>query len=336
MARLGALVSHLFPNPRRKWHPLIAVFYLTYECGFRCPFCSDGAGNPYHRLDETVLPVAEAIRLLRIIRSKCDYLVITGGEPLRHPGFSEILAAVSGMGFRDVILTTNGFEVETHLRVIAENVTSLVFSLNSLDPKRSDHWFGKQGPTSGDTLRTILRNIDRVAQFSGRKPQIHISSVVTPENIPDLYEVFEFSRAHGFIFAACPQLVGVKAHSGLIGNLDYQRFYSFLIERKKRGEPVYGTIPYLEHMRDLRKFTCRPFTMLVVSPSGDVYYPCLEIGHRPGNLLVTPNLHVLRRRGEARFGAQPDCDTRCQSACALGFAMAFDHPWSALKDAIFC
>ncbi len=86
-------------------------------------------------------------------------------------------------------------------------------------------------------------------------------------------------------------------------------------------------------MRDLRKFDCRPFTMLVVSPVGDVFYPCLEIGQAAGNLFVEGNLHRLRQQGWAKFGPQPDCDTRCHSACALGFSRVLANPMSLLHEA---
>ena len=356
MNPLFTYAVHRFLNPRRHWHPFISVFYLTYECDFRCPFCSDGSGTPYHRLSREILPAAQVIRLLKIIRRTCEYLVITGGEPLNHPEFSRIMAEVGTMGFREVILTTNGYNLGKHLPAIAGSVTSLVFSLNSLDPERAETWFGipashadrgdagnaenaggsspgKAARLPGSTLKKILANIDLADRYPGKSWRIHVSSVVAPGNIDDLYRVYGFSRERDFIFAACPQLVGVKAHAALDGNPAFRGFYDFLIAEKRRGNPVYGSIPYLERMRDLRRFRCRPFTMLVVSPTGDVFYPCLEIGHRVGNLLQTSDLHWLRREGERRFGPQPVCDARCQSACALGFATMFDHPLAAVEDA---
>jgi hypothetical protein len=82
----------------------------------------------------------------------------------------------------------------------------------------------------------------------------------------------------------------------------------------------------------LRKFSCRPFTMLVVSPGGDVFYPCLELGQFAGNLLAEPNLHRIRQTGCERFGPQPACDARCHSACALGFSRALENPASILHE----
>jgi hypothetical protein len=73
--------------------------------------------------------------------------------------------------------------------------------------------------------------------------------------------------------------------------------------------------------------------MLVVSPVGQVFYPCLELGQFAGNLLQQPDLHRLRQEGLKRFGPQPDCDTRCHSACALGFSRLLANPFSLVHEA---
>ncbi len=308
---------------------MLGVYYLTYACDFRCPHCSDGAGKPYYRLRSPTLPGPKVIKLLRSIRRHTSHLVITGGEPLQHPDFKEVMENLPALGFRGVILTTNGHGVNSMLPALARSANHLVFSLQTLDPARADSW---HGIGSGAHAR-IMDNIDRAARFPGRRYQIIISSVVTPENIGDLFQVYHYAKDRGFRLAACPQLVGVKAHDSLAGNPEYRKFYDFLIAEKKKGARIQGTVDYLEHMRDLRKFSCHPFTMLVVSPVGDVFYPCLELGQFAGNLFDEPDLHRLRRAGIAKFGPQPDCDTRCHSACALGFSRVLENPASILHEA---
>jgi MoaA/NifB/PqqE/SkfB family radical SAM enzyme len=204
-----------------------------------------------------------------------------------------------------------------------------VVSLQTLDSKRGNAGYGGR---SGVHER-VMANLERAARHPGRKYEIIISSVVTPENIADLYEVYRFCQQRGFRLAACPELVGVKANPELAGNHDYQRFFDFLIMEKRKGGSIQGTVDYLRYMRDLTKFSCRPFTMLVVSPVGDVYYPCLELGQFAGNLLEQPNLHRLRKQGLERFGPQPNCDTRCHSACALGFSRLLATPLSLVHEA---
>jgi MoaA/NifB/PqqE/SkfB family radical SAM enzyme len=178
-----------------------------------------------------------------------------------------------------------------------------------------------------------MANLELASSHPKRKFEIIISSVVTPQNIPDLYEVYRFARERGFRFAACPQLVGVKAHSALTGLAEYRDFFDFLISEKRKGASIQGTVDYLRHLRDLKKFSCRPFTMLVVSPAGEVFYPCLELGQFAGNLFEEPNLHRLREVGLKRFGPQPSCDNRCHSACALGFSRLLANPASLLHEA---
>ncbi len=330
MRNVCRFLHHLWTDDPRKWHPLLSVYYLTYACDFRCPYCSDGAGQPYYRLRSPTLPGPKVADLLSIIRRHTDHLVITGGEPLRHPDFAQVMAAVESLRFRSVVLTTNGYMADSFLPVIAEAIDCLVFSLQTLDHETADAWYGHgQG-----AHERIMKNIDQAAGYPGRKYQIIISSVVTPENISDLYEVYNFAKERRFRFAACPQLVGVKAHASLAGNSDYRNFYDFLLSEKRGGGCIQGTVDYLEYMRDLRKFSCRPFTMLVVSPAGEVFYPCLELGHFAGNLFDDHNLHQLRQAGCERFGPQPDCDTRCHSACALGFSRALAKPVSVLQEAV--
>lgn len=324
-----SFLYHLLVDSPRRWHPILGVYYLTYACPFRCPHCSDGAGQPYYQLRSSVLPAAEALRLLARMRQHCEYLVITGGEPLQHPEIRQVIAGLQKLRFRGVTLTTNGHDLHLCLSEIVSSVRELVVSLQTLDSERADRWYG----TGTGTHAQVLRNLDRAKEHAHRTCDIVISSVVTPENIEDLLDVFRYTQARGFRFAACPQLVGVKAHPAVTDNKEYRRFYDVLIAEKRRGARIHGTVDYLEFMRDLRKFSCRPFTMLVVSPSGEVFYPCLEIGHPVGNLLKEESLHRLRQDGRTRFGPQAECGTQCHSACALGFARLLARPTSLLHEA---
>ena len=68
MNTVSSFVHHLCAKDSLQWHPLLSVYYLTYACALRCRHCSDGNGEPYHRLPAKTLPGAKVIDLLRIIR----------------------------------------------------------------------------------------------------------------------------------------------------------------------------------------------------------------------------------------------------------------------------
>ena len=256
--------------------------------------------------------------------------MITGGEPLQHPEFVQVIKGVRPCKFRGVILTTNGYALEPVLPAVARSVDHLVVSLQTMESAAADRWYGHG---LGGHQR-VMENIERAAGVSGREYGIIISSVVTPENIEALYAVYDYTQRKGFRLAACPQLIGVKAHEALAGNPAYRQFYDFLIAEKRKGRRIQGTVDYLEYMRDLRKFRCHPFTMVTVSPTGDVFYPCLEMGRVAGNLLTESDLHRLRKAGLAAHGPQPACGTQCHSACALGFSRLLENPLSAVHEGL--
>jgi MoaA/NifB/PqqE/SkfB family radical SAM enzyme len=330
------LLAQALSGGESGWHPLLAVYYLTYACDFRCPYCSDGEGRPYHTLADQALPADGALALLARIRRRCDHLVLTGGEPLRYRELDAVLRGLPALRFDTVVLTTNGYALPADLGGLRRALTHLVFSLDTLDPVRADATYG----VGAGALQQILDNIDRAAASSkggaagSRRGsyEIVISAVATPDNITDLYRVYDYAKGQGFRFAVCPQLVGVHPHPGLRDNAEYQALFAHLIAERKRGEAIQGSPLYLEHMQTLRQFDCRPSTLLAVAPAGDVFYPCLELGTIAGNLLETDDLDAIQAAGRARFGPKAPCGNRCQSACALGFGLLFSHPLSALED----
>ncbi len=330
MNDLFKYLHHKWVRRSTRWYPMLAVFYLTYRCDFRCCYCSDGSRTPYFRLATPHLPGHTALSILKAIRRHTAHVVITGGEPLHHPDIAFVLKQTARLRFREVILTTNGNLLHRYLPAVAAGVTSLVVSIDTLNPVKADAING----TPAGTFDGILRNIDLATRYRYGAYRMFISSVVTPTNILDLYDVYEFCKARRFVFAACPQLEGVNPHPELRQNVQYRAFYDFLIREKRNGGLINGTLPYLETMRDLERFTCRPFTMLTVSPEGEVFYPCLEIGKTAGNLLHGHSLHHLRRMGERRFGPPPACGNQCHSACALSFSVLLEQPAVLLQEGL--
>lgn len=317
MNRVFKYIYHRFIPNQKKWYPFVSVYYLTYECGFRCSYCSDGSGKPYYELKSAAVSGDEAISIIREIRKYTDIFSLTGGEPLNHPEFGKIIKEIGKFRFKDLMLTTNGYELDKFLPEIAESVDTLIISLDTLNSEKADRTYDMP---SG-TLKQILRNIDKAKNYPNKKYNILISTVVTPENITDLYDLHEYVKLNDFQFAACPQLKGVRVHESLVGNKEYQNFFDFLIKEKSNNKNIFGSKKYLQFMRDLKNFDCTPFTMLVVAPNGDIYYPCLEIGHLSSNILDIQNLHEAKSQGFNNFGAQPKCGNQCHSACALSFSL---------------
>lgn len=322
-------MCQLAPGERRKWRPLLAVYYLTHACDFRCPYCSNGQGVPYWAMKEPVLDGPRILELLRRIRAHCDWLVITGGEPTLHPEVGWVLERIGDVGFDGVIFTTNGHRLAHVLPLLRNSVHELVFSVDTLDAHKADRWFN----VGEGAHERIMENIERAREVR-RGSGIVISTVLTPDNLGDVEGVYRWARSRGFQYAAAPQLMGVKANPALARDGRYAAFFNLLIDEKRRGERIVGSVEYLEGLRDLAWFRCVPSTVLAVGPTGDVYYPCLEMGQVAGNLLDEPDLHAIRAQGRRRFGPEPTCDTQCHSACSLSFSVALTRPASVVGEAL--
>lgn len=320
-------IHHKWFDNGRRWRPFVAIYYLTYACDFRCPYCANGAGIPYHRLPGMPVDGKHALKILGQIRRYTGHLVLTGGEPLLHPEAAAVISGLSRLKFDTVALTTNGERMDACLPEIAANVTTLGISLDTLDERKADAWFGK-GP---GMLARILDNIERAARFPGRRYEILISSVVTPNNIEDLYAVYAYARRHGFQFSAAPELQGVTPPEKLRRDSAYREFFAFLRREKEQGARIFGSRQYLDHMGGFLPFWCRPLTTLTVNPQGDVLYPCLERAHCVGNLLET-GLDTLRHIAESDFGLTSDCAHACHSACALGLSLLINQPLREATD----
>ena len=84
-----------------KEHSLRSVFFeLTNGCNLRCLHCGSSCGEE----KAVFLPVALIEKTLRSVADNVgtdDILVVlTGGEPLLHPDFFEIVRLINDFGFR--------------------------------------------------------------------------------------------------------------------------------------------------------------------------------------------------------------------------------------------
>ena len=321
---------HLYFNSRtnNRWYPLVAFYYLTYSCGLKCFYCSDGKGRPYYTLKSDEPDTDTLIRILSSIKKYSDNICLTGGEPLDSKNFNIALSTLNTLKFKKIILTTNGIKFEEYADIISRYVDNLIFSLDSMNKTSLSNWYGCDEVTA----EKIIQSIKSAAMKKKRKYSLCISAVITEKNIGDLFDVYEFAQSQNIEFAACPQLVGVKENEKLFNNSQYIDLINFFISEKKRGAKIFGNEIYLEYMRDLKKFECRPFTMLVISPEGNIYYPCLEIGHNAGNIHECSSLHSIKKKARVTYGIQPDCPNQCHSACALNFALLLKKPHLAIKE----
>ena len=134
----------------------IAATVFAGGCNLRCPFCHNAL--LVNRLDESpALPVEEVLDFLKKRRGLLDGVVLSGGEPLLHPGAADFLRAVRDLGFA-VKLDTNGCFPAALERILAAGLVDYV----AMDVKNSREKYGLTVGVPGLDLRPIERSIDLI------------------------------------------------------------------------------------------------------------------------------------------------------------------------------
>lgn len=183
-----SIEAHLPPRTPSK--PLTMLFLVNKGCNLRCSFCDLWEGKEQ-------VDVRRAVKLLDEAREiGTRTVVLTGGEPLLHPGIFAIARAAKerGMG---VNVTTNGTLVERHYaQLVGVGVDSLSFSIDGL-PDTHDRLRGQVGAHTR-TWRGLLRVLH------DRKMGANVYFTVNRENVGELVQVWEEVRRAGAGFDFWP------------------------------------------------------------------------------------------------------------------------------------
>jgi len=189
---LIALKGAQYANYRESWNecgseqvlpdrPIQLNIELTARCNLRCKMCYRSYENPgQYRSGElslaTVKKLALEARDLGI-----SSLWLTGGEPLLHPSFPEVLECLSKCGFLDFWLVTNGLLLdEATSRLICESgITWLSISIDAC----TDLTYRR---IRGGSLAALKNNIEgflRIREECGKgTPLLRVSFVQQEDN----------------------------------------------------------------------------------------------------------------------------------------------------------
>lgn len=162
---------------------------VTDRCDLRCVYCMAE--------DMTFLPRAQVLSLEEIerlaglfVQQGVSKIRLTGGEPLVRRGIVDLCARISALpGLRELVMTTNGSQLEKLARPLAEaGVSRLNISLDSLDPEKF-----KAITRTGD-LTQILGGIE-AARDAGFK-RIKLNTVVMKgRNADEVPALVDFALA---------------------------------------------------------------------------------------------------------------------------------------------
>jgi len=161
-------------------YPLYVYLELTSICNFKCNFCSVGnKKNDY-------MPLETAYKALDELKKNNIYDVYyTGGEPLMHPQFKEIVEYANRIGIRQTILT-NGYFLPKYLNLLPK-IECVCVSFHG-DEKIFNNLVG------GNYFDIIKKNILIAKKVTNVK--INYTVVNQNNNLKSMKSVLNFSKTN--------------------------------------------------------------------------------------------------------------------------------------------
>jgi MoaA/NifB/PqqE/SkfB family radical SAM enzyme len=114
--------------------PGFCQFAITNACNARCRMCGFSREAAFTG-KRTFVPTEKACAAIALLAARnIEYLVITGGEPLLHPGLEKIVTAASERGMCVLVVTNAGLLDTSRITVLVQaGVTEFIISVDAMD-----------------------------------------------------------------------------------------------------------------------------------------------------------------------------------------------------------
>ena len=162
-------------------------YEITNACNLKCKHCcnkstlNDFGGMPLERVKLLIDDLSDI---------NANSIYMSGGEPTRYPGFTEIVDYIHIRGI-DLALATNGTEIEhvmPALRTFSNTREGVFISLDGLG-KSHDNLRGVEG--------AFDKTVASIRRLLAEKVPVRISSVVWKGNVDQLEDIVKFVGSLG-------------------------------------------------------------------------------------------------------------------------------------------
>ncbi len=324
--------------------PMYLIWTTQRACNFRCRYCDDHRGRRYPDLPNAgVLDTAGAIRMLEIMRTRTPSVLLAGGEPTLRRDLPEITRAARNLDYYPIIVDTNGSMLHDLLRRPAwrtwlADVDHLVVSLDALEPAVLERMW------QTDRAVDVIRNLLLMRELC-REMRVHlmVSTVVQPGEVAHARDVLDWCNDLGICFCPMPLNVGPTIEPSLLRDAEYRAFIARVLERKRGGYRIAGSLRMNERMLNAAPLDCRNTLKPHIDYDGRLFWPCKGAVHESPieiDVLEFPSVEAIYRYGAERIdptGFRFRCGARCnwsQNYTTDAYAYGLAHPWSIGREVI--
>ncbi len=182
---------------------------ITTACNLRCPFCHradfDNKFYDYGKIEQTIEILKE-----RAIKN----VIISGGEPLVHPHFFDIVRRLKDEEF-EVDVCSNGVLLDDENIVkLKECLSEISISLDGYEPVRHNKMRGIDG-----CYEATILNIKKLIQYGF---DVHITTVVDPDFVEEIAKTVDYLYCLGIKTVSFLGLIPIDAGENALFNDECQ------------------------------------------------------------------------------------------------------------------
>jgi MoaA/NifB/PqqE/SkfB family radical SAM enzyme len=317
-------------NGNHTLRPFFFTHYATLRCNFQCSYCPFPKSKTDIEAFEE-LDTEDTIKLMQIMYRESPYIYFTGGEPLLRRDILALIQASKHIGFRSISINTNMSLMHQKMEIL-DDITNLVASLDVLEDEKNCRLLGV--PSS--MVQRTKKNIIECSKLQKEKNFfMTINCVITPDTVDDVRQVMNFCFQHHIRFAPVPAVLADGSFDArLKKSAEYRGLVKDILEAKKRGFPVFGSLKYLDTIYDFKRFECYPTLTPHTYPDGSLFYPCQPLMMVAANLLNAGSYRKALALGKEKFGPLPMCTGKCHKACYIEPSNYLKNPLLLIKERI--
>jgi radical SAM family uncharacterized protein len=239
--------------------PLFCGHKVTYNCNLKCKMC------PFWKRFTTDLSLENEKAILRqIYDSGVCGIAFEGGEPLLRRGLTEILGYARSLPLQTSLIT-NGTLLESKIDEIAKYINGGVYvSIDGID-KTHDEIRGVSG-----CFKKAIKGIS----VASLKIPVAINTTIMAENIHEIEDLVKLAKELNVKISVAVAHDYCNAKVSSPTSQEISEVARKLVELKKKGYPLINSLSYFKVIAKKKKWVCKPWLTINVSPEGYLVLPC--------------------------------------------------------------
>lgn len=284
---------------------LIYLFVeLTDRCNLACMHCGSRCGPENGNYLDANLLIWTLKTVAEDFPPASVMICLTGGEPMLHPGFYDIAAAIAALRL-PWGMTTNGTLIDAAAAAELKRLRmgSITLSLDGVE-RTHDRFRGVQG--------NFRRTLEAIGTLQKAGIPVQVTTVVHKKNLSELEQIYDLMLGMGVrswrVINLEPIGRALERRELMLSGQEFLALLNFIRSKRFDGDaPMevcfgcshYLSYPYEREVRDHYFLCASGLSVASILCSGDIY-SCLDIERRPelvqGNIARDRFSRVWRER----------------------------------------